>query len=211
MDNKEEKMLTIGAGISGFAASLLAKSQGAEVVLSDAKQEKDIKQVNAFNNGVFADGTPIKHPCGIFHYGVAAYPEKHEEAPNIDMDMQYLKMKQDLGAEYAITQLFYDNRKYFDFVRKAREMGITIPIIPGVKPFAKLSQITVVPRTFHCDMPQELAAEAVKCKSDAEAKQLGIEWTANQCKELYEAGVKDIHFYTVSAVDSVAEIVRRIL
>ena len=170
-----------------------------------------IKQVNAFNNGIFADGTPIKHPCGIFHYGVAAYPEKHEEAPNIDMDMEYLKMKQDLGAEYAITQLFYDNRKYFDFVRKAREMGITIPIIPGVKPFAKLSQITVVPRTFHCDMPQELAAEAVKCKSDAEAKQLGIEWTANQCKELYEAGVKDIHFYTVSAVDSVAEIVRRIL
>ena len=170
-----------------------------------------IKQVNAFNNGVFADGTPIKHPCGIFHYGVAAYPEKHEEAPNIDMDMQYLKMKQDLGAEYAITQLFYDNRKYFDFVRKAREMGITIPIIPGVKPFAKLSQITVVPRTFHCDMPQELAAEAVKCKSDTEAKQLGIEWTANQCKELYEAGVEDIHFYTVSAVDSVAEIVRRIV
>ena len=90
-------------------------------------------------------------------------------------------------------------------------MGITIPIIPGVKPFAKLSQITVVPRTFHCDMPQELAAEAVKCKSDEEAKQLGIEWAANQCKELYEAGVEDIHFYTVSAVDSVAEIVRRIL
>ena len=129
----------------------------------------------------------------------------------MDMDMEYLKMKQDMGAEYAITQLFYDNRKYFDFVRKAREMGITIPIIPGVKPFAKLSQITVVPRTFHCDMPQELATEAVKCKSDEEAKQLGIEWTTNQCKELYEAGVEDIHFYTVSAVDSVAEIVRRML
>ena len=82
-----------------------------------------IKQVNAFNNGVFADGTPIKHPCGIFHYGVAAYPEKHEEAPNIDMDMQYLKMKQDLGAEYAITQLFYDNRKYFDLDRKSTRLN----------------------------------------------------------------------------------------
>lgn len=170
-----------------------------------------IKQVNAFNNGVFADGTPIKHPCGIFHYGVAAYPEKHEEAPNIDMDMQYLKMKQDLGAEYAITQLFYDNRKYFEFVDKARAMGITIPIIPGIKPFAKLSQLTVVPRTFHCDLPQELAVEAVKCKTDDDAKALGVEWTTAQCKELYDAGVKNIHFYTVSAVGSVCEVAKRLL
>ena len=169
-----------------------------------------IKQVTQFNEGFFADGTPIKHPGKKFHFGVAAYPEKHEEAPNIDMDMEYLKMKQDLGAEYAVTQLFYDNKKYFEFVEKARKEGITIPIIPGIKPFAKLSQITMVPKTFHCDMPQELAQEAVKCKTDEEAKQLGIEWTTAQCQELYQAGVSDIHFYTVSAANSVAEVVRRL-
>lgn len=170
-----------------------------------------IAQVNRFNEGFFVDGTPIKHPGEPFHYGVAAYPEKHEEAPNIDMDMAYLKQKQDLGADYAVTQLFYDNRKYFDFVKRARAMGITIPIVPGIKPFAKCSQITMVPKTFHCDMPQELAVEAVKCKNDDDARALGIEWTVNQCRELFAAGVKDIHFYTVSAVDSVVEVAQQLM
>lgn len=169
-----------------------------------------IRQVVDFNNGTFADGSPIKHPGEKFHFGVAAYPEKHEEAPNLDMDIEYLKMKQDLGAEYAVTQLFYDNKKYFEFVEKAHQAGITIPIIPGIKPFAKLSQITMVPKTFHCDMPQELAKEAMKCKTDDEAKQLGIEWTTAQCQELYEAGVSNIHFYTVSATNSVVEIVKKL-
>lgn len=170
-----------------------------------------ITQVNRFNEGFFIDGTPIKHPGEPFHYGVAAYPEKHEEAPNIDMDMAYLKLKQDMGADYAVTQLFYDNRKYFDFVKSARAMGITIPIVPGIKPFAKRSQITMVPKTFHCDMPQELAAEAMKCKTDDDARALGIEWTVNQCRELFAAGVKDIHFYTVSAVDSVVEVAQQLM
>lgn len=170
-----------------------------------------ITQVNRFNEGFFIDGTPIKHPGEPFHYGVAAYPEKHEEAPNIDMDMAYLKLKQDMGADYAVTQLFYDNRKYFDFVKRARAMGITIPIVPGIKPFAKRSQITMVPKTFHCDMPQELAAEAMKCKTDDDARALGIEWTVNQCRELFAAGVKDIHFYTVSAVDSVVEVAQQLM
>ncbi len=170
-----------------------------------------ITQVNRFNEGFFIDGTPIKHPGEPFHYGVAAYPEKHEEAPNIDMDMAYLKLKQDMGADYAVTQLFYDNRKYFDFVKRARAMGITIPIVPGIKPFAKRSQITMVPKTFHCDMPQELAAEAMKCKTDDNARALGIEWTVNQCRELFAAGVKDIHFYTVSAVDSVVEVAQQLM
>ena len=109
-----------------------------------------------------------------------------------------------------MTQLFYDNKAYFDFVEKARAMGITIPIIPGIKPFAKLSQITQVPKTFHCDMPQPLAEAAVRCQTDEDAKALGIEWTTRQCEELYAAGVRNIHFYTVSAVDSVVEIVRNL-
>ncbi len=170
-----------------------------------------IEQVNRFNEGFFDDGTPIKHPGPRFHYGVAAYPEKHEEAPNMEMDLEYLKMKQDLGAEYAVTQLFYDNAKYFAFVEAARAAGITIPIVPGLKPFAKLSQLTVVPRTFHCDLPQELASEVVKCKTDDDAKALGVEWTTEQCRQLYDAGVGNIHFYTVSAVESVKEVARRLL
>ena len=170
-----------------------------------------IEQVNRFNDGFFDDGTPIKRPGPRFHYGVAAYPEKHEEAPNMEMDLQYLKMKQNLGAEYAVTQLFYDNAKYFAFVEAARAAGITIPIVPGLKPFAKLSQLTVVPRTFHCDLPQELASEVVKCKTDDDAKALGVEWTTEQCRQLYDAGVGNIHFYTVSAVESVKEVARRLL
>lgn len=170
-----------------------------------------IEQVNRFNEGFFNDGTPIKNPTGKFGFGVACYPEKHEEAPNIEMDMEYLKQKQDLGADYAVTQLFYDNQKYFDFVECARAMGITMPIIPGLKPFAKLSQLTVVPKTFHCDLPQELAQEVLKCKTDDDARQLGIEWTTEQCRQLYAAGVHNIHFYTVSAVDSVREVAKRLL
>ena len=165
-----------------------------------------IKQVNSFNEGYFADGTPIKSPGNPFDYGVACYPEKHEEAPNLEHDMEYLRQKQNLGAQYAVTQLFFDNKKYFDFVCKAREMGITIPIIPGIKPLAKLSQLTIVPKTFHCDIPEELAKEIVKCKTDDDAKRLGIEWTTEQCRNLYQNGVQNIHFYTVSAVDSVAEV-----
>ncbi|BCS85785.1 MULTISPECIES: methylenetetrahydrofolate reductase [Prevotella] len=170
-----------------------------------------IKQVNNFNNGFFNDGTIIKHPGEKFTFGVAAYPERHEEAPNLEMDIKYLKMKQDLGAQYAVTQLFYDNNKFFDFVKRAREIGVTIPIIPGIKPLAKLSQLTVVPRTFRCDLPEALAEEVIKCKTDDDAKKLGIEWCTQQCKELYAAGFETIHFYTVSAVDSVKEIAKDIL
>ncbi len=166
-----------------------------------------IRQVQRFNDGFFADGTAIKNPGPRFDIGVACYPEKHEEAANLERDMEYLRKKQELGAQYAVTQLFYDNEKYFSFVEKARQMGITIPIIPGIKPLAKLSQLTVVPRTFHCDIPEELARQIVKCQTDDDARRLGVEWTVRQCRELYAHGINDIHFYTVGAVDSVVEIV----
>lgn len=169
-----------------------------------------IEQINRFNEGFFFDGTPIKVPGKPFHFGVACYPEKHEEAANLDSDLQVLKQKADMGAQYAVTQLFYDNEKYFQFVKKAREIGVSTPIIPGIKPLAKMSQLTVVPKTFHCDLPEALYREAVKCKTDEEIKQLGIEWAVNQCKELMEHGAPSLHFYTVSAVDSIEKIAQKI-
>lgn len=169
-----------------------------------------IEQINQFNEGTFIDGTSIKNPGTPFSYGVACYPEKHEEAPNMEFDLMMLKKKQDLGANYAVTQIFYDNEKYFSFVKKAREAGITIPIIPGIKPMAKLSQFTVLPKTFHLDLPEELAKEVEKCKTDEEVKQVGIEWGVKQCKELIESGVPSLHFYTVSAVDSIRQIAEKI-
>lgn len=169
-----------------------------------------IGHINLFNEGKFIDGTPIKVPGKKFSFGVACYPEKHDEAPNMEADLRILKQKQDMGADYAVTQLFYDNKKYFEFVNKARSAGITIPIIPGIKPIAKMSQLTVVPKTFHLDIPQELATEAEKCKTDEEMKQLGIEWGISQCKELIAHGVPSIHFYTMSAVDSIRQIAESI-
>ena len=167
------------------------------------------EQINQFNKGYFYDGSPIKS-YKPFSYGVACYPEKHEEALNLETDFEWFKRKVELGAEYAVTQLFYDNEKYFRFLDKARKAGINVPIIPGIKPLAKLSQLSMVPKTFHCDFPQALAQEAMKCKTDEEAKQLGIEWSVAQCKELMSAGVKSLHFYTVSATDSIKEIAKQI-
>ena len=168
------------------------------------------QQINDFNKGLFVDGSPIKITGTPFSYGVACYPEKHEEAPNLDSDLYWLKKKMEMGAEYAVTQLFFDNRKYFDFVGRARQQGITIPIIPGIKPFTKLSQLSMVPKTFKVDLPEPLATEAAKCKTDEEAARLGIEWCVEQCKELMAHGVPSIHFYTVSAVNSIKEVAKQI-
>ena len=169
-----------------------------------------IEQINQFNAGKFLDGSDIKIPGEPFEYGVACYPEKHDEAPNLEFDLQVLKKKQDLGAKYAVTQLFFDNKKYFEFVEKARSIGITIPIIPGIKPLAKLNQLAIIPKTFHVDIPKELADEASKLKTDEEVARLGVEWCVAQCKELMDAGVPRLHFYTVSAVPSIKEIMARL-
>ena len=133
-----------------------------------------IDQVNRFNEGFFADGTPIKVPGTSFEFGVAAYPEKHEEAPNLEADIQVLLEKQRRGAKVAITQLFYDNEKFFAFLDRARAGGVTIPIIPGLKPLTKLSQLSVVPKTFRCDLPQALYAELRRCQSDDDVKRVFI-------------------------------------
>ncbi len=167
-------------------------------------------QINLFNKGIFVDGTPIKDAVAPFHFGVAGYPEKHEESPNPEQDLFWLKQKVDAGAEYVVTQMFYDNEKFFRFVDKARAAGIAIPIIPGIKPFAKLSQLSLLPKTFNVDLPPALASEALKCKNDDEARTLGIEWCISQCRELMEHKVPSIHFYTMGAVSNVSEIAKAI-
>ncbi len=169
-----------------------------------------IEQVNRFNEGFFADGTPMKVKGKPFEFGVAAYPEKHEEAPNLESDIRVLLEKQQAGASVAITQLFYDNEKYYAFVRQARESGVTIPIIPGLKPLAKLSQLATVPKTFRCDLPFALSEELRHCKTDEEVKQVGIEWGIAQCRDLIAHGVPSLHFYTLSAVDSIKKIAEMI-
>lgn len=169
-----------------------------------------IDQVNLFNAGFFCDGTPIKVPGTPFEYGVAAYPEKHEEAPNLASDIEILLEKERRGATVAITQLFYDNAAYFSFVERARAAGVTMPIIPGLKPLSKLSQITVVPKTFRCDLPEPLYAELRHCRTDEEVQQVGVEWGVAQCRELLEHGVPSLHFYTLSAVDSIRRIAEAI-
>lgn len=168
------------------------------------------KQINNFNKGIFVDGSEMKETNTPFSYGVACYPEKHEEAPNINTDIYWLKKKMETGAEYAVTQLFYDNQKYFSFVERARQEGISIPIIPGIKPFKKLSQLSMLPKTFKVDLPEELSRETLKCKSDAEVRQVGIEWCVAQCKELMAHSVPSLHFYSAGATDSIKEIARQI-
>ncbi len=168
------------------------------------------EQVNNFNKGFFVDGSPMKKAGPSFSYGVACYPEKHEEAPNLTTDASWFKKKTELGAEYGVTQMFFDNRKYFDFVRRMRADGIKVPIIPGIKPLAKKSQLAILPRLFHCDLPEELTEEAYKCKDDEQMKALGIEWCTHQCRELMKAGVPSIHFYMTGNVDSLREVAKKI-
>lgn len=169
-----------------------------------------IAQINDINAGRFLDGTLNDALDQRFSFGVAGYPEKHEEAPNMESDIHFLKQKVDAGAEYVITQLFYDNRKYFSFVERCRKAGINVPIIPGLKPLTKKRQLNVLPKTFNCEMPEELVKAVVDCKDDAAVKQVGIEWLTTQCKELKAAGVPNIHFYTMSAADSVRAVAQNI-
>lgn len=169
-----------------------------------------LRQVNRFNEGFFVDGSQMKERGERFSCGVACYPEKHEEAPNLESDLMVLKQKADEGAEYAVTQMFFDNDKYFAFVERARAAGINIPIIPGIKPIHRLSQLNVLPKTFHVDLPTDLVAAMQQCKDDAAAMQVGREWAVAQCQELKAKGVPSIHFYTLNAMDSVYEIAKTI-
>lgn len=168
------------------------------------------QQINLFNKGIGIDDTVIQGIDTPFSYGMACYPEKHEEAPNMDSDIYYLKKKVENGADYLVTQMFFDNNKFFEFVRKCRETGIAVPIIPGIKPITKKTHLSMLPKTFRSDIPEELASRIRDSKTDAEVKEIGVEWAVHQCRELLDHGSPGIHFYTMSASDSVEKIAKEL-
>lgn len=168
------------------------------------------RQVNNFNRGIALDGSTFEPNETPFSYGMACYPEKHEEAPNMESDIFYLKEKVKNGADYLVTQMFFDNEKYFSFVDRCRAEGITVPIIPGIKPVVMKSQLTVLPRVFRSDIPEPFAAELRKCKDDDEVRAVGVEWCIAQCKELIARGVPSLHFYTLMASESVYKVAKAI-
>lgn len=165
-----------------------------------------IQQIQDMNNGVYLD-KDIQNPVrSNFCIGVAAYPEKHFEAPNLKTDLKYLKKKIELGADYIVTQMFFNNQKYFEFVNKCREEGITVPIIPGLKPITTEKQITILPSIFHMDIPEELSEAVEACKNADQVKQVGIEWSIEQSKELIKFGVPCLHYYSMGKSQSVKNI-----
>jgi len=168
------------------------------------------KQVNDFNEGISIDGSVYNEPHTRFSYGMACYPEVHEEAPNFESDLYYMKKKAEAGAEYFVTQMFFDNEKYYSFVERCRAEGITQPIIPGVKPIVTRNQLSVLPKIFRSSIPEELASELRNCKDDKAATEIGIEWGIKQCKDLIAHGAPSLHFYTLMATESVRCIAKEV-
>ncbi|MGM0945581.1 MAG: methylenetetrahydrofolate reductase [NAD(P)H] [Bacteroidota bacterium] len=169
-----------------------------------------VEQIIRMNNGKYLHEETETSFHTDFCVGVAGYPEKHFEAPSLKFDLNYLKEKVDKGAEYIVTQMFFDNKKFFEFERKVREAGINVPIIPGLKPITTLGQITMLPRTFFLDLPDALTDELLKCKTNAEVKEVGIAWAIQQSKELVNAGMPSIHFYTMSKADATYKIAKEV-
>ncbi|MBL7856437.1 MAG: methylenetetrahydrofolate reductase [NAD(P)H] [Cyclobacteriaceae bacterium] len=169
-----------------------------------------LQQVVDMNKGIYLDDDMQSATPTNFCIGVAGYPEKHFSAPNLKTDLKYLKLKVDLGAEYIVTQMFFDNLKYFEFVDKCREAGINVPIIPGIKPITSKGQTTILPKTFHIDLPEELADEVEKCKDNAAVKEVGIQWCVQQSKELIKKGVPTLHFYSMGKSDPIYRIAREL-
>ncbi|RXK52518.1 methylenetetrahydrofolate reductase [NAD(P)H] [Aquirufa rosea] len=164
-----------------------------------------VEQIARMNNGQLLYEETESFPTN-FCVGVAAYPEKHFEAVSLDVDIHFLKQKVDAGADYVVTQMFFDNQKYFDFVDACRSAGIQVPIIPGIKPLATAKQLEVLPSIFHLDIPKELSSAVLSASSSTAIRQVGIEWAIQQGKELIKAGVPALHFYTMSKSDSVRAI-----
>lgn len=165
-----------------------------------------VEQIDKMNRGIYVDDELENAIPSDFCIGVAGYPEKHYEAPNMNFDLKWLKKKVELGAEYIVTQMFFDNAYYFKFVEDCKNIGIDIPIIPGIKPIATKSHLTILPKIFKIDVPEALEQEVVKCKDNAAVRSLGVEWGIQQCKELIEAGVPVLHFYSMGKSENIHKI-----
>ena len=166
-----------------------------------------LKQVGQLNQGIYLDEDILNGGKTDFCMGVAGYPEKHFESPNFEIDLIKTKEKVDAGAEYIMTQMFFNNQKFLEYVQACRDMGITVPIIPGLKPITNKKQLTILPRIFHVDIPTDLSNAINKCKTDAECEQVGTEWLIQQSKELKAAGVAVLHYYTLGKPKVIKEVV----
>ena len=170
-----------------------------------------VRQIADMNRGKFIDGEVEECHHSKFSIGVAGYPEMHEEAASPEADIACLKAKVDAGAEYVVTQLFYDNARFFDYVRRCREAGITVPIIPGIKPLSTVRHLTLLPQTFGCHIPEELGREVLRHKDDPKAvREIGTEWAVAQSRELVEAGVPVLHYYPMGKADNIIKIAKAI-
>jgi methylenetetrahydrofolate reductase (NADPH) len=167
-----------------------------------------LKQVSCLNQGVYLEEDIKNGGKTNFCIGIAGYPEKHFEAPNLETDLMYLKAKVDAGAEYITTQMFFDNQKYFDFVKTLRDQGITIPVIPGLKPITTKKQLSMLPKVFHVDLPTDLSNAILQCKTDADVEQVGTEWLIQQSRELKKAGVPVLHYYTLGKPKVIQAVVK---
>lgn len=169
-----------------------------------------VKQVAAMNGGKYLDENISNGQKTNFCIGVAGYPEKHFEAPNLERDLAWTKAKIEAGAEFIVTQMFFDNERYFEFVARCRGEGITVPIIPGLKPLTRLAQLQAIPRKFFVNMPDELTRGATECKTDAAMRRLGIEWCVAQSRELREKGAPCLHYYTMGDAATTRTIVEQV-
>ena len=169
-----------------------------------------VEQVANMNQGVYLHEEDKPMAPSSFCVGVGAYPEKHFEAADHDIDFEYLRQKVAKGADYIVTQMFFDNARYFDFVARCRAHDIHIPIIPGLKPISTRKQLEVLPRLFHLDMPTDLVNAVSACETDVAARQVGIEWSIQQCRELIAAGAPVLHFYTMGKADNVQKVAQEL-
>jgi methylenetetrahydrofolate reductase (NADPH) len=170
-----------------------------------------LKQVVNLNNGIYLEEDIRDGFRTNFCIGAAGYPEKHFEAPNLQTDLAYLKAKVAAGAEYVVTQMFFDNQKYFEFVKRCREADINVPVIPGLKPITSKKQLSIIPRTFHVDIPTELSTAVLQAKTDADVEKVGTEWLLQQSRELKKSGVPVLHYYTLGKAKVIYNVVKELV